>query len=217
MQRRLPETLKGLILMLLAVASGPAVASQIIGEARDLRTGEFLYQELHRCEPGGALCSVAYIDLSGATIAEKSIDYRRDDIAPVLRVSDYRNGRELVIDAEAEANLVVDAGFDNFVRNNWQTLGNSGNIKFKLLVPGRDKPLPMKAKPAAATDCDADQLCLEVGLNNWLLAALTDPILLTYARDSRQLLRYRGISNLANSNGKSQLVDIRYTYPAASE
>jgi hypothetical protein len=213
---RLPEALL-LTLLLTTTLAGPAHAARVIGEARDLRSGDLLYKELHSCEPGGILCSVAYVDDSGAVIAEKTIDYSRDDIAPQLLISDYRNQRELVINAAAEAGLVVDAGFDNFIRNNWQTLGDSGTVNFNFLVPGRDKALRMRARQAQSDECETGTLCLEVGLDNWLLGALTDPILLTYSRDSRRLLRYRGISNLASNDGQSQMVDIRYIYSATAE
>lgn len=216
MIQRLPEALL-LTLMLTTALAGSAHAARIIGEARDLSSGELLYKELHSCESGGTLCSVAYVDNSGIVIAEKTIDYSRDAIAPQLLINDYRSQRELVVEAVAEAGLVVDAGFDNFIRNNWQTLGDSGTVNFKFLVPGRNKALRMRARQAQSGECEAGKLCLEVGLNNWLLGALTDPILLTYSRDSRRLLRYRGISNLASNDGESQMVDIRYIYPANAE
>ncbi|MCX2979810.1 hypothetical protein EYC98_02910 [Halieaceae bacterium IMCC14734] len=213
---RLPETL-WLVAMFVITATQPAYATKVIGEARDLSSGELLYKELHRCDDDGILCSIAYVNEGGDVIAKKTMDYSRGAIAPVLQVNDYRFDREVVIDAEAEAGLVIDAGFDNFIRNNWQVLESSRKIRFNFLIPGRDSPLKMEAHQAVPEDCEANTLCLVVALDNWLLAAITDPILLTYSRDNRRLLRYRGISNLASNDGKSQVVDIRYTYTPVTE
>ena len=209
---RLPETLCLLVLLAMTTAQ-PVFAMKIIGEARDLSSGELLYREHHRCEDDGILCSISYVDEGGAVIAKKTMDYSRGDITPLLQINDYRFERELVIDAEAKAGLVVDAGFDNFIRNNWQELSRNNKVSFNFLIPGRDSPLKMEAHQSKSGDCESSALCLVVALDNWLLAAITDPILLTYSRESRRLLRYRGISNLASNDGKSQEVDILYSYP----
>ncbi len=198
------------------LCAGPALSASdelnynIKGEARDLRTGDLLYLEFHSCDELGLLCSVSYRGDAGEVFAEKSLDYTAAAIAPRLEMNDIRLARELQVET-AETGVVVDAGFDNFLRSNWEALDRGERVKFPFLLPGRDKPLPMSAE-RSSKDCTPELLCVEVKLSSWFLAALTSPIELSYSRDSRRLMRYRGISNLRGPDGDSQMVDIRYLY-----
>ena len=111
---------------------------------------------------------------------------------------------------------MVDAGFDNYVRQRWTELMGADPVRFPFLVAGRDSPLAMRAGPDRQSECNPAQLCLQVELDSWLLRMLVAPITLTYDRESRRLLRFKGISNLKDAAGNSQSVDIRYQYPLPS-
>jgi hypothetical protein len=70
----------------------------------------------------------------------------------------------------------------------------------------------MRAVAPSDAACGPTELCLEVKLDSWLLGMLAPPIELAYDRNERKLLRYRGISNIRDSSGKSQSVEIHYRY-----
>ena len=158
------------------------------------------------------LCTVQYRDSLGVIFAEKHLDYRQNPLSPSLLMTDYRSGVESRVSTSTQENLVVDAGFDNFVRSIWDTLDAGGNAKFPFLVVGFDKPIKMKAHRSTAGDCTAAELCLEIKLDSWFLGMIIDPIELSYARAVRRLLRFSGISNIKGENGESQNVDIHYQY-----
>jgi hypothetical protein len=198
------------VCLLLAFSGGVvAMEPDILGKAHDLDSGEYLYSEQHFCDDGHQRCRVEYLDSDGQLIARKSVDYSANPLAPALLFEDMRRERELRVEPDGGTGLVVDGGFDNFIRSRWDELETGIPVKFPFLVVGREDPLSMQASVA---ECDPGQLCLEVALDSWFLQMLVAPIQLTYDRDSRRLLRFRGISNIASASGASLSVDIRYSY-----
>jgi hypothetical protein len=184
----------------------------VVGNAYDRDTGYFVYSEHHFCEEDQLLCTVQYRDSLGVIFAEKNLDYRKNLMSPLLVMTDYRSGVESRVPASEQENLVVDAGFDNFVRSIWDTLEAGGKAKFPFLVVGFDKPIKMKARRNSAGDCTAAELCLDIKLDSWFLGMIIDPIELSYSRAQRRLLRFSGISNIKDENGESLNVDIHYQY-----
>jgi hypothetical protein len=184
----------------------------VVGNAYDRDTGNFVYSEHHFCGKEQMLCTVQYRDSLGVIFAEKTLDYRQNPMSPSLLMTDYRSGVESRVPASEQENLVVDAGFDNFVRSIWDTLDAGGNAKFPFLVVGFDKPIKMKALRSNAGDCTAAELCLDIKLDSWFLGMIIDPIELSYSRDKRRLLRFSGVSNIKDENGESLNVDIHYQY-----
>ena len=190
-------------------ASLPEAEPDVIGEARDLATGTTLYLEQYYCSEDGLACSVFYLRPNEEVIASKEIDYSPSPRAPALTFRDFRADREIRIDA-GDGEAVVDAGFDNFVRLQWQDLSEGEEVKFPFRIVDREKPIRMRA--SREESCEAGRLCLEIRLDSWLLGSLVDPIQLTYDESSQRLLRFQGISNLKSDAGRSQKVDIRYRY-----
>ena len=184
----------------------------VVGNAYDRDTGYFVYSEHHFCGEDQMLCTVQYRDSLGVIFAEKNLDYRKNLLSPLLVMTDYRSGVESRVPASEQDNLVVDAGFDNFVRSIWDTLDAGENTKFPFLVAGFDKPIKMKALRSKAGNCTAAELCLDIKLDSWFLGMIIDPIELSYSRAEKRLLRFSGISNIKDENGESQNVDIHYQY-----
>lgn len=205
------RSLFGLFLLLAhpLLASGSA---DVVGEAFDLQRGGLLYREHHYCDQSSKSCRIVYQDQDGLPIAHKDVDYSTNTLAPALRFRDSRFSQEINLDFSDSEGLVVDAGFDNFMRSRWEDLSGGALVGFQFQVVGRDRPLEMIARIQLEAECDTDRLCLEVALGSWFLSLLSRPIQLTYDRDSRRLMRYRGISNIRDGNGGSQEVEIIYHY-----
>lgn len=210
--RSLCTALAGILFSTLAAAA-PSGPPQIIGEASDPDSGEIIYREMHYCSTDALLCTVFYEDETGQPIARKQLDYSRDLLAPTLHVEDYLQQQEFSAGPQDYAEgVVVDAGFDNFIRLQWKAIAAGDSVKFPLLIAGRDKPLPMRAASDPRGICQETQLCVQVRLDSWLLGKLVPPIDLTYERGSQRLLRYRGISNISDARGRTPRVDISYRY-----
>lgn len=207
----------GVALQLLAGVSPAATVPEgfpepepdIVGEARDLTTGETVYLEYYFCTDDELKCSVYYLRPDEEVIARKDLDYQPSAKAPSLTFQDFRIDREIKIEPTGTES-VVDAGFDNFVRLQWDDLEDGEAVKFPFRMVGREEAIKMRA--SREQQCERDNLCLQIRLDSWLLGNLIDPIQLTYDRSSQRLLRFKGISNLRNDEGRTQKVDITYRY-----
>jgi hypothetical protein len=184
----------------------------VLGKAYERNTGTFLYSEHHSCSEQRLLCTVEYSDGAGEVFAKKLLDFRQSLVGPSLVMSDYRNQSEISIPASQNNSLVIDAGFDNFVRSIWEELNEGQQISFPFLPAGFDKPLNMKALRSEKVDCEAEQLCLDIELDSWLLALIIAPIELSYSRSDKRLLHFSGMSNIRDEDGETQDVDIHYEY-----
>lgn len=208
--RLLCSLLAGIYLPLAAFAvEGPA---QIVGDATDQRTGELLYREFYHCRADGVLCTVMYRDAAGELIAQKELDYSRDPHVPLVVMEDVRHGRNVTLAREPEAGLVVDAGFDNFVRSNWRALIDGERVKFRLQPVDAKKPFNMRAQRDNSADCDAQKACFTVEIDSFLLGLVAPSIQLEYSLDEQKLLRFVGVSNIRSAQDTSQNVDIAYRY-----
>ncbi|NQX88729.1 MAG: hypothetical protein HRT77_08690 [Halioglobus sp.] len=186
--------------------------SYALGNAYDRDSGKLLYSEQHACDTINRQCIVLYKDTAGNVIAEKELDYTFHNSSPALVMVDYRRDTEVIIPFSGASDLVVDAGFDNFVREQWDSLIAEKAVRFRFRVIGFDSPLNMKVVSIPNSHCSDSQLCLSVNIDSWLLRNFVDPIQLYYSREDRTLQRYSGVSNLKEENGASMQVDIFYDY-----
>lgn len=200
-----------LLLLLLVPAAQALENLYVVGEARSLKDGELRYREYHHCSEDRRQCQVLYRDADGSLFARKHIDYSESASSPSVVVEDLREGRTLRLQGRDEPDLVVDAGFDNYVRERWNELSRGETVRFPFLIAGRDSPVPMKASSKEGGACKGGRLCLSVSLDAWLVSLLVEPIRLVYDSE-RRLLQYQGISNIRDGDGRSQQVRIDYEY-----
>ncbi|MEH6549208.1 MAG: hypothetical protein V7711_08950 [Pseudomonadales bacterium] len=211
-----------------------AEAPRAIGSAFSPQTGELLYRELHYGQAGLPIDKVTYVDPAGNTVAIKQLDFSRGDLSPVFTLQDLR--RDLVLGARFSGdamqlsrqegqktpqlselfdseNIVIDAGFDGFVRQRWDQLGENRRLDFDYAFPSRLKTVKLSIREV---DCDStlrEWTCFEIEPSNWLVSVLLPAIVLAYDSGTRRLRNYRGLSNISDNTGKSQQVDIFYQYP----
>ena len=200
-----------------SVAGESALTPYVVGTAVDLESGNFLYTEAHACSDDELSCVVEYHDAEAQLIARKTVDFRASMNAPNVIMKDLRLNTELSASPEPKRDLVVDAGFDHYVRSQWDALSAGKQVKFSFQVLGIDSVLTMKASQLNIPACSTTELCLLVEVNSWLLGLLADPIELTYDRQSQRLLEFRGLSNVKSPSGKSQQVLISYEYAAPEQ
>ncbi|MGB5326438.1 MAG: hypothetical protein WBN40_13590 [Pseudomonadales bacterium] len=151
-----------------------------------------------------------------------------EDASPTL---DFP-GHELLVDAESvlpdSAELVIDAGFDAFVRGQWNRLQQGQRLQFDFAVPARGRTVRLNIEQVALSYCERSEqfegtftqalpatqarVCFKLDARGWLAQMLLKPIYLTYANESRQLLAYAGLSNIKNNSGEALNVYIRYRY-----
>ncbi len=226
------------LLLLLALSPAPALAALTYeeGVARDPATQAELYREQHWVRSEGARTIerlVLYRCADGTPFGRKRVDYRVSPVAPDFHFEDGRTGyvegllrrgtvptvfvRSLPGVAERVAalpspRLVADAGFDEFIRRQWQPLVAGQPVALDFAVPSRLESIGFTAKrvgSARVGDEEAWIFRLRLG---GLLGYVVPSIDVFYGQASRRLLRFQGLSNLRNDAGESPL-NARIDFP----
>ena len=237
-------SLRPLLLACLALAPLPALAALGFQEAaaRDPDSGELLYTEDHLLRHQDQQLHqrlVVYRCADGTAFARKRVDYAASALAPAFQFEDvrlgYREGlrridgdaqlwvrtpdsdKERSATLEAAAGLVADAGFDEFIRRQWQPLLAGETVPLEFAVPSRLESLGFQVRRLGPQALDGEPAeVFRLRLGGWL-GWLAPHIDVAYGRESRRLLRFEGLSNLRSDDGRSQLVArIEFAAPAVA-
>lgn len=208
-----------------------------VGNAYDLNNANsLLYKEEHQLtliNGKPSMREVIYRSSTNELMVKKTNRYSENASAPEFDLQDLRSGyreqahynREggLVLSVQENQqasvqtktlntlpnNLIIDAGFDDFVRKHWAELEAGKNVSFSFASAARLDLIDFRL---LKKDSNENELVLSMRLKSRLLAWLLDPIELTYDKQSQRLMRYRGLSNIQDVNGDSYSADIRYQY-----
>lgn len=219
-----------------------AVANQssrhVIGDAFGLKSNDPLYSETH-CGINELASEVIYQHRDGTLIAHKALDYESGPTTPSfvqhniqarekIRVSfdqqevsmsvTTAGNKELenkypVNDIDSTP-LVIDAGFDVFIRHNWDKLVAGETREFQFPLASRSSLVSLQVKPSVCSYATETDQCFKLEPANWFFRMLASPIELGYDANLARLTRYRGLSNINDESGKGLVVDIRYRYQA---
>lgn len=207
------------------------------GVAASQRSDQLLYGESHvvRYQNGRiAERVVLYTCPDGTPFARKHSTYE-DPLAPNFVFEDVSNGmREGVraganpkgnrtvffrgFDGKPEKSapvsevpgLVIDSGFDEFIRSNWQTLMTQGSLSLQFLVPSRLETLGFQLQHLRTgnedgTPTEVFRLKLQ-GILGWIAPNID----VTYSERDHVLMRYEGLSDLRDKSGDNLRVDITF-------
>lgn len=216
-----------------------------IGTAWTPDKSDVLYREYHFAEdPNLDLTTrVEYRRPDGSVFAEKTIDYSRSLTAPEIQHIDLRNtariNTEFLEDARSAMikvgfqahdsnryreelltyrdSVVVDAGFDPFVRKHWEQLTSGESVGAAMLVPSRLDTVRISLSKTDSDRCDEASVeihCFVVRPAGMLRAVgwFVDPIYIGYDQVSRRLMVFNGISNLRDDNDEPRNVLISFKY-----
>jgi hypothetical protein len=224
-------------LVLLASAIGPAPAVlEYEGRAYVPEDGRLLYRETHYIfeADGRSQRLVLYRCPDGSPFARKTIVYGEDPLAPAFELIDrranYREGMRRGADGRLEVffekgwldrsrrvsipvvdGLVADAGFDEFVRRNWDRLAREGEAEFSFLVPSR-----LAASRFRVTRVGSERLGDGEAATRFRLAItgffawFAPSIEVLYRDRDRWLLRYEGLTNIRDRRGRNLSARIEF-------
>lgn len=219
----------------LAVAS-ESTAVHVVGEARDLKSDKLLYTEEHVID--GTSHTVNYKDLSGEVFAEKTLSYDQGFFTPVYRLYDkrfsresgslWRNNKWFVYRVEKDGSrdelkmkknsgLVIDAGFNGFIRAHFDEFNTEADMDFQFGLPDPLLQLSMHMRRVPCSDKhlhvdDEKLLCLRARTTNIIYRLFLVDIYVVYSRDTHYLMSFQGPSNLPSSDDGMQNVKITYRY-----
>jgi hypothetical protein len=221
------------------VAMGVAHAevSERVGFAYDKQTGKFLYSETHReVVKDGRLVTntVSYRDHAGNVFAEKYINFERSLTMPDFQLVNAGNGhvegargtderlnvhfRDLSDSDVREASVntpsngIIDAGFDRFIEQYWDSLVAGDVIEREFLIPSQLDFYTFEIERADSESLD--EYAFQLRIKSMFLKMFVQPVLVHYDARTRSLLRYQGISNIRNEAGEN--FDVRIEFPGAT-
>lgn len=208
----------------LAVTSGVRAAEHYEGLAYDKQNGRLLYRESHWLLPGERV--VLYRCPNGEPFARKRV--LGNGVAPDFELVDGRDGyregvrtragaREVYSRASsraieqrkslpAQANQVIDAGFDAYVRQQWDATTQSRKRKIAFLIPSRLQSMDftLNAMPPSA-----GYQRFGLALDAWY-GGIVPSMTVTYSARDRRLVRFEGIGNIRTQAGKYPAVRIEF-------
>jgi hypothetical protein len=217
--------------------SAACVAGQYYqGYAYASDDGRPLYREAHWLygDSGIEHRLVIYSCPDGEPFVRKRVDTAPGTATPDVDLIDGRGGyregvrtrdgrREVFAQADAHSpehsaqlplppppNAVIDAGFDAFIRQHWDTLSGSGVSPVQFLVPSELRYLDFSARVLRDSRADgADVRWFRLSLASWYGFVLPH-IDVGYDAQTRELREYRGLSNIRDGDGRNVRVDIRF-------
>lgn len=226
------------VLALLAAVAPPAAGAvfEFTGTAK--QDGNVLYQEDHRVEGTCSEGVFAPVDHqvsyrnpeSGDVFASKSLSYNNSAFRPQVEFRQPSFGEALTVTYPQEQalnivwqepagdtreftvpfdqRLVVDSGFDYFVRANWEQIQQGESVEFRFLAPTRGEHYGFVLEPATSVKVDAD-LTVQIRPTSLLLRVLVDPIVLGYSSEGA-LTDYLGLTNIRQDAESNHIAHIRY-------
>lgn len=202
------------------------------GIARDLNSNKFYYSEEHKETLEQHVLRqtvIQYKDSAGTLIAKKTIDYSGNKVTPAFEQNDFRDGymegvsfseNKLVFKCRKNKketlktksinipnNLVVDGGFNYYIKGNWTELAAGETKVFNFAVPSQ---LDYFAFRLYKDSQQNDEIVFKMEPDNYILRKLVDPIRVTYKASTKRIIKYEGLSNINDKKGKSYLVKIMY-------
>lgn len=213
----------------------------ILGVAKaSAAANDVLYCEFHY-QTDDKHWQVDYVK-DGKKIATKTVVYSASLFAPDIEQKDYRSGelraaklpkfsktlpsgwltsyqenakktlKTKTINADEVA--VIDAGFDHFIRAQWDNLHNQPYVSFGFLSIPHLKALTLRVSLKNLNDCPSVEnaaACFSVAADSRLLRLFVGDIRLVY-NANKQLIIFDGVVNIQDENAKSQQAVIRYFY-----
>lgn len=226
-------------------ASASANDLSFTGTAKPVDGGDTIYQESHSisgsCEQGiftPEKHTVTYRRSGSEGFATKKLFYRQSVLRPSVEfnqpgfseVIEITNQNDQTLDIlwqspsgsteqaslDVEPSLVADAGFDNFVRQNWKQVMEDGeSVRFNMVAPTRGDDYGFILEPTSDRRIDAEHL-VRIRPSGMLVRFLVDPILLGY-NDDGLLTDYLGLTNIRKNEDTNYTAHIRYTIQATPE
>ncbi|MBB4129360.1 hypothetical protein [Xanthomonas sp. 3075] len=218
-----------LLLVLGGVPLGAAAVTRVDADAFDADSGALRYRESHwLLDDGGRL--VLYRCPDGRPFARKQVD--GGGSSPNFSLIDGRDGyrqgvrqrggmREMFQQEPGKAEQhtplaadagprVIDAGFDAYLRSNWEALATSPQ-RVDFVLPSLQRQLAFRVERIG----DADgQRRFRLRLDAWYGAAVPS-LEVRYSLADKRLLEFRGVSNLRDDGGRYPHVRIVFPDSAA--
>ena len=207
-------------------------------EAKNLENNKVIYKEYHeeKFSSGNIDVSITkYKDLNNNIISKRVMNFGEDLIKPNFVLEDFTSGyiegaevidenkvkvftrknSQSILEEEVltvEEPYVIDGGLTYYFIKHWDALMKGETKEFNFITPSKLDYFRFRVyKDSITAIGDRKGLQLKLEPSSFILRAFVDPIIIVYALDNKDILYYKGISNVNDDNGKSYSVEINYT------
>lgn len=221
-----------------AVAENTDEGFKFVGKAYTIESNTLLYSELHHYE-SPFLHKVQYKEADGTVFATKSVDYTQSFYSPEFVLKNNRTGEFIrtqkqnnIITLEYKENtdsstdteiiddtptLIIDAGFDHYITQNWKSLLGGKSLTIDYLIPSLGDYYELTLKK---TECKVkDSHCFSISASSFFIRIFSQELKLTYAKFEQsnqpniyRLASFQGRTNISDAEGNYQDAIIRYSY-----
>ena len=205
-----------------------------IGVARDATSESIRYIEHHQYLASGDH-RVTYFDPQGEVLVTKQLSYpslpQHPDILQedvrrnvalaakvdgnVVRMSQAQNGQTKNYEIGLDEKVIVDAGFDRYLRENWDLFEPGVSQTYKFAVAGQARLLNVAITKLAQTNATG-ATTFTIRPTNLLVRIVLPEIRLVYDQ-ARRLSAYSGFTNLKLPQGGSKSVVINFEHYHSSD
>ncbi len=214
-----------------------AHATPFYGHAYDLKSGKYLYTEVHQPKLEGertVASTISYYAADGASLGKKTLDYRADPFVPTFKFNLNYNGYGEAIVSNSGGKIVLaktpkggaaeerksieksgliaaDSGFHHLVQSLLPKLVAGETVPFRFAVAGQLDAYKFAIKKTGEGSFEGKPAVKLLVQANSLLKYLAPDLQLLYDATSKRLLEYKGVSNIHDpASGKAYTVRIIY-------
>lgn len=108
-----------------------------------------------------------------------------------------------------EQDQIVGQGFHQFIVQNLEKIAQGEVFHVRLVLPSRLDQYEFRIRKRSI---EGDTLSIRLEIDNWFLRLFAPHVDVEYDLGTRHLMRYEGISNLADNSGNHKKVTITYSY-----
>ena len=211
----------------------PSSIERFRGVARS-KDGAVAYVETHEVRLSGGRVTSAetrYSRADGRAIARLVSEYAPGSFAPDYEFQDLRTGareavrragdairlvdgdRAKVLPLPEDLPLVAGQGLDRYAREHLEELAGGEVLRVSLALPGRLDAFGFQLR---GERIENGRIRVRFEPSSFLLRLLAPSLEGEYDPATRRLVRYVGMSNVADEDGSPQQVEISYSYPEPS-
>jgi hypothetical protein len=219
--------------------SGASIAAERYagyeGTAFELESGKLIYSEAHFLRyVNGKLSErvVMYRCPNGKAFGRKLMQVKGKTLMPEFELIDQRMGyreglqtrpkgltvfyqnsaRKSEKSDQLDVNrlMVADAGFDEFVRQNWRELLAGKSVALDFIVPSQLDYLAFKVKWVKSATLNGELVQVFKLAPSGILGWVTSGLDVTYADSDRSLRQFSGLSNIRDITGDNYEAKIEF-------
>lgn len=225
-------------LIFLFVLSSYAEAKIVKGIATSIDGQKILYTEVHNIELDknglNKKIETKYYDINNQLFAEMISDFSKNLALPEIKFTDtrFKNIEQLSVDSESstvefkitkneqvknlkkfsfKSEMTAGQGFDNFIKINFEKLKTT---KVPLNFGVLSEQDFFSFNGYKKRDISTNKVEFGIDLSSFFLRLFSNELVLVYDSETKQILSYKGLSNILTTEGKTQSVFIQYSTTA---